>query len=207
MPNFGGGFCIQIQLIFSRARKATLHSLGDLKRAIKSIVEKQQILVVGDRSSMMTDWRQAGHRQCKLGQRWKLEPFFRFVSKDPLDRARFIIEADNEILTARDNQRVIRAVIGSGVAMEPVGRRRKEELVWIVSPGDHGSAGNSSQVPCLQKRSGEANFHDDRFIVGCGICFEEHPSLTGIDIVMEINNSIAAIVPQHGGSSIEIHSM
>ena len=24
---------------------------------------------------------------------------------------------------------------------------------------------------------------------------------------MEINNSIAAIVPQHGGSSIEIHSM
>src|SRR5207302_7624699 len=138
MPNFFGGFCIQIQLIFSRARKATLHPLWDLKRAIKSIVKKQQILVVGNRCSMLTDGRQAGHRQCKLGQRWKLEPLFRFVSKDPLDRARFIIEGDNEILTARDNQRVIRAVIGSVVAMETDDLWQKHERGVIVSLGATG---------------------------------------------------------------------
>ena len=62
-------------------------------------------------------------RERKLPQRRKLVPFFRWIAEDPLNCARVVIESDDEIFTARHDQRVIGGIIISGVVMEPVGRR------------------------------------------------------------------------------------
>src|SRR5437773_5186387 len=112
---------------------------------------KQEAEVVGNRNSMLPDWGETTgrERERKRSQRRKFVPMFGRISQDPFDRACFIINADDKVFPARDDQRVIRAIIISSVVMEPVGWRRINELGGIVSAGDHGCADNIGKVPRL----------------------------------------------------------
>src|SRR5207249_1721428 len=116
-----------------------LLSRWHLKGAVLSVVKHQDVLIKSDRDSVLPDRRQAAGREREriLLQRGKLVPLFRRISEDPFDRARFIIEAYEEILPARNDQGVIRPIVGNGVVMEPIGRAKINELAGIVSPGDH----------------------------------------------------------------------
>ena len=79
--------------------------------------------------------------------------FFVGSPKDPFDRPCFIIDANEEIFPARNDQRVIRPIVGHAVVMEPIVRRRMNELAGIVSAGPHGCADDVGQVPRLQNPS------------------------------------------------------
>src|SRR5205814_2044475 len=76
IPNFGGHFRIQIQLILSRTGIIACRSYGVLKAARKSVVMKQEGLVVGNRKTVLTNRGQAtgGEPERKLPQRRELVP-------------------------------------------------------------------------------------------------------------------------------------
>ena len=126
-----------------------------LKAARKSVVMKQEGLVVGNRKTMLTNRGQAtgGDPERELPQRRELVPFFGRISQDPFNCACFIIDSNDKIFPARNDHRVIRAIIGNSVVMKPVviGLRcpLKDELTGIISPGPHRCADNISQIPCL----------------------------------------------------------
>ena len=62
---------------------------------------------------MLADWWQAAGRkiQCVLSKRGKLVPGLLWITQDPFDGAGRIIDANEKIFPARDNQGVIRAFL------------------------------------------------------------------------------------------------
>src|SRR6476469_337438 len=65
IPDFGGGFRIQIQLILARGGIAALRSWWLLEGAILSVIEHQDVLIIGNRDSVLADWRRATRRKRK----------------------------------------------------------------------------------------------------------------------------------------------
>src|SRR5207249_8472981 len=113
VPHFSRDLVYQIQAILARTRVFALSPKRRLKKTVFSVVKHHDILIEGNRGRMLTNWRQAagwdGKR--KLLQRRKLVPLFRWISQDPFDGACLIIEAYKEIFPARNNNRVIRAIV------------------------------------------------------------------------------------------------
>ena len=136
IPDFGRCSCIQIQLILTRARIAPFLSRWLLKAAVLPVVKHQDVLIKGDRDRVLTDRRQAAGREGERisPQRRKPVPLFGRISEDPLNRSCLIVEADEKIFTARNDQRVIGSIVGNGVVMKPIGWRMINELGGIVSP-------------------------------------------------------------------------
>ena len=104
---------------------------------------------------MLPDRGQAAgrKRERKPPQRLESVPLFGWISEDPLYRTCFIIDANQKILPARNNNRVIRPIVSHGVVMEPVVWRLVNKLIRIISSGPHGGADNIGQVPRLQNPS------------------------------------------------------
>src|SRR5262245_4176839 len=97
-------------------------------------------------------WQAAGcYCERKSPERWKLVPLFRRVTQDPLDSTCFIIEANEEILAARNDQGVVRPVVRGAVDMKPIDRPRGNKVAGIVPPGSHSRAANRGHVPSLQE--------------------------------------------------------
>ena len=109
-------------------------------------------LVIRDRDRMLPDRGQAAgrKRERKSPQRRKLVPLFGRISQDPLYRTCFIIDANEKIFPARNDQRVVRPIVSHGVVMEPVVWRWVNKLAGIISSGPHGGADDVGQVPRLQ---------------------------------------------------------
>src|SRR4029077_16867247 len=63
IPDFGGGFRIQIQLVLTRGGIATLLSWWHLEGAVLSVIKHQDILIIGNRDSVLPDRRQATRRK------------------------------------------------------------------------------------------------------------------------------------------------
>src|SRR4029078_13677729 len=95
-----------------------------------------------------------GKSERKAAQRWELVPLFGWISENPFDRACIVIEGDDKVFSAGNDQRIIRAIVMGGVVMEPVGWRRINELAGIISSSDHCCADNVGQVSWFQQRSG-----------------------------------------------------
>src|SRR5438876_10672023 len=49
IPDFGGDFCVQIQLVLTRTGKATLRSRRRMPRALLTVIKYQDVLIVGNR--------------------------------------------------------------------------------------------------------------------------------------------------------------
>ena len=65
---------------------------------------------------MLADRRQAAgrKRERKPPQRRKSVPLFGWISQDPLYRTCFIIDADEKIFPARNDNRVVRPIVSHG---------------------------------------------------------------------------------------------
>src|SRR4029077_16159117 len=90
----------------------------------------------------------------KLSQRRELVPLFGWISQNPFDPPCVVIDANNKVFPAGNDQGIIRAIVISGIVMEPISWRRINELTGIISSGPHGCADNICQIPCLQQRTG-----------------------------------------------------
>ena len=90
-----------------------------------------------------------GERERKAPQRRELVPLFGRVSENPFYRACFIIDADDKIFPAGNDQRVIRAIIITALLWNQSVGAGKNELAGIISPGPHGCADNIGKVPFL----------------------------------------------------------
>src|SRR5205823_6812091 len=82
-----------------------------------------------------------------LPQGRKLKPFFVRVAEDPFNRASLIIDTDDEVLAARNDERVVLGTISYGVIVEPIVRCRVNELSRIIPPGNHGRPDDVRQLP------------------------------------------------------------
>src|ERR1043165_3671688 len=100
------------------------------------------MLVIGDREGVLANWREAAlrHGERILGQGRELIPLLGLVSEDPFDRVCFIIEANDKTVPARKEPRVVGVVIRRGVAVEPIPRKRIDELAGIIAALGHGLA-------------------------------------------------------------------
>src|SRR5215813_1346340 len=155
VPHFSRHLSYQIQAILARTRKISVSPWRILKNTFVTVIKDHQALIKGNRGRVLTNWRQAAWLKGKREflQRRKLIPLFRRISQDPFDSACFIIEAYEEIFPARNDHRVICAIIGNAVVMEPVSRILIDELARIVSPGPHRCTDNVAQAPYLQNPS------------------------------------------------------
>src|SRR4029077_9760074 len=153
--HFSRDLSYQIQAILARTRKVSVSPSRILQNTFVTVIKDHQALIKGNRGRVLTDrWQAAGrHRERKSPQRRKLVPLFRRISQDPFDGSCVIIQANEKILTARNDYGVIRAIIGNTVIMEPVSWRRIDELAGIVSSGSHGRTENIGHVPDLQDPS------------------------------------------------------
>src|SRR5262245_28083923 len=122
IPDFGGGFRFQVNLVLTRTGITKLLSPWRVKPAVLSVIKDQQILIVRNGGGMLPDRRQAAGCYCerKFSERWKLVPLFRRITQDPLNSACFIIEAYEEIFAARNDQGVVRPVVRAAVDMKPI---------------------------------------------------------------------------------------
>src|SRR6476620_3103227 len=145
VPHFSRHHSYQIQAILAGTRKVTVSSWRTMKNTLVTVIKDQQALIKGNRRRVLTNRWQAARRESerKSPQRRKLEPLFRRISQDPFDRACFIIQTNEEVIPARNDHGVIRAIIGNTVVMEPVSRRWIDELAGIVSSGSHGCANDA----------------------------------------------------------------
>ena len=137
---------------------------------------------------MLPDGGQAvrRHSEGELGERGKLEPLLCLVPQNPFDRTGFVIETNDKILPAGNDQRVIRPIVSGGVVMEPISRRWIHELTGIIASRHHGRTNNFGQVPSLKKGTGQVHFHNHAFVEIVRICFEENSRLTRVDIMVKI---------------------
>src|SRR5262245_36890890 len=114
----------------------------------KSVIKKHEVLIVGYRNGVLPNGGQAAgcSRKRKPPQRRELIPLFSRVSENPFDRVVCVIDADDKIFPAGNNQRVICSIVGNGVVMEPVVsglRSWKDELAGIISSLAHGMTDNA----------------------------------------------------------------
>src|SRR5262245_31023749 len=77
-------------------------------------------------------------------------PLFCRISQDPFDSSCIIIETYKKVFTARNDQRVVGAIVGGTIVMEPIGRGWEDELARVVTASSHGCADDVSQVKRLQ---------------------------------------------------------
>ena len=143
----------------------------------------------------------------ELGERGKLEPLLRFVPQNPSDRTGFIIEANDKILPAGNDQRVIRPIVSGGVVMEPISRRWIHELTGIIASRHHRRTDDFGQVPSLEKGAGQVHFHNHAFVEIVRVCFEKNSRLTRVDIMVKIHHPIRAIISQDGNGAIEVNTI
>src|SRR6185312_11916039 len=101
---------------------------------------------------MLTDRRQTARRESEreLRQRGKLIPLFGRIAENPFDRARLIIETNQEVLTAGDDYRVIRPIIGGAVIVKPICRCRKNKLAWIIASCNHCRTNDIGHIKSLE---------------------------------------------------------
>ena len=145
-------------------------------------------------------------RERKFPQRRKLVPLFGRISQDPFDRACFIIEAYKEIFSTRNDQGVIRAIVGNAVVMEPIGRCWINELAGIVSSGSHGRADDIGQVPGFQNIAGSVHLNVHRVVVCCGIFVQDNSDFATVDVMVEIPDSETTVIGKEGDCAIEVDS-
>src|SRR4029077_17738026 len=158
---------------------------------------------------MLPDRREAAgcKRERKPPQRLELVPLFGWISEDPLDRACVIIDADEKIFPARNNNRVIRPIVSHGVVMEPVVWRLVNKLTRIIASGPHGRADNSGQVPSLQNPARSVHLNVYRLREGCGIRVQDNSNFATVDIVMEKSDPETAVIANLGDGAVEIDSI
>src|SRR6266496_6536904 len=88
----------------------------------------QEVLIVGDRDSVLPDWRKAPgcKREGKSPQRRELVPLFGRVPQNPFDGAGFIVDSNDKIFPARNDHGVIRPIVCRGVVIKPVPSKSRE---------------------------------------------------------------------------------
>src|ERR1700731_289178 len=100
---------------------------------------------------MLTNWGETaiGQSQRISPERRKLIPLLGWVAENPFNGVRVVVDANDEILTAGDDQRIIGFAIGIGVHMKPISGSGFNKLSGIIAAGGHSSADNVGQIPHL----------------------------------------------------------
>src|SRR5438093_8711378 len=67
IPHFGGGFCVQVQRVLTRAGIAALLSRWHLQNAVLTVIKHQDILIKSDRDGVLPNWwKAAGHESERI---------------------------------------------------------------------------------------------------------------------------------------------
>src|SRR3954466_11476997 len=133
-------------------------------------------------------------------------PFLSWITQDPFDRARFVIETNDETLPARKEHRVVRAVIGRRVAVKPIDRPGSNELARVVSTCDHSLADDVDHVPAFEEIAGSVDFDKDGLILLRGVHIQKEAELSEVDIVIEKDRADVAVSVKQGDSPIELYA-
>src|SRR4051812_12495727 len=167
------------------------------------------MLIVGDGDRMLADGSQTSlrHRERIFCQRRELVPLLRLVAEDPFNRICVVIEANDKVFPARDEDGVVRTIIGDSVAVEPIPRKRKDKLTGVITAGDHGLADDFREVPALEHSAGTVHFKKDGPELLSGVRFQDQAELSEVDVVVKNAYAKVLIIVKQGNGAIELNSI
>ena len=177
-------------------------------KAVLAVVEQQKIVVRRDGNRMLPDGRQGirAERQRIPPQRWKLIPLLGRVAEDPFDRAGAVIEGDDEIFPAGNDERIVAGPIACRVVMKPIIRRRMDKLTWVIAASGHRVADDLGEIPSVKNVTGGIDFEYDRFGPGGSVHLNQDSLFPGIVVVMAApGHTNVAVVLHKGEGAVQLH--
>ncbi len=126
------------------------------------------------------------------------------IAQYPFDCASGIVDANEKVFPARDNQGVIRAIVSHGIAVKPIIGAPKTNSSGLFPPAIMAARYDGSHVPGLEELPFRVDLHDDRFEVGICVGLEKKPGLAAIHVMVEFIHACTGIVSKKAHGPIEI---
>src|SRR5262249_50298051 len=110
------------------------------------------------------------------------------VTEDPDRRPGRVVELDDEVLAAGDDDAVVTRVVGRGVDMEPVDTGAHEER-RVVAGSRHVRREQIADLPAPEQGPGGADLGDRGVDLALQVELGEETDLAGIDVVSEVEHA------------------
>src|SRR5207237_1532688 len=105
----------------------------------------------------------------------------------PFDRASVIVECNDKVLAAGDDQRIVAGPVRGRVVMKPIGRSRIDELGGVVTAGSHSRGNDSREVPCFEDLAVLIHFDIHGSLIIVAVRVQKKAGFTWIDVVCKPN--------------------
>ncbi len=112
-------------------------------------------------------------------------PLLGWIAEDPLDRETLVIQANDKVFPTRDEQRIIRPIVGRRVVMKPIVGGGHDKIIRVIVARAHCLGDDVDHIPHLDHVPGDIDFEVEGFLMSSGIGIQNQPSLAVIHIVME----------------------